>query len=49
MELTTNPKETGYESVDWVHLAQDKGQGRVFVNTVMDLRVPEKARNLLTS
>jgi hypothetical protein len=26
--------------VDWFHVAQDRDQWRVLVNTVMDLRVP---------
>jgi hypothetical protein len=26
--------------VDWMHLAQDKGQWRALVNTMMNLRVP---------
>jgi hypothetical protein len=34
--------------VDWIHLAQDRDQWRAAVNTVMDLRVTQKKRNLLT-
>jgi hypothetical protein len=36
MDLT----EMGWECVDCMHLAQDTDQWRVFVNTVMNLRVP---------
>jgi hypothetical protein len=35
--------------VDWMHLAQDRNQWRDVVNTVMNLRVPRKAENILTS
>jgi hypothetical protein len=44
-----NSKETGCESVDWIHLAQDRLQWRALVNMVMNLRVPQKAWNFLTS
>jgi hypothetical protein len=29
--------ETGWESVHWIHLAQDRDQWRVLVNMVMNL------------
>jgi hypothetical protein len=32
-------REIGWEGVDWIHLAQDREQWRVLVNTVMKLRV----------
>jgi hypothetical protein len=32
--------EAGYESVDCIHLVQDKDQRRAVVNRVMKLRVP---------
>jgi hypothetical protein len=41
--------EIGWVGVDWMHLAQDRGQWQALVYTVMNLRVPEKARNFLTS
>jgi len=34
MELT----ETGYDNVDWIHLAQDREQWRALVNTVMNFQ-----------
>jgi hypothetical protein len=31
--------ETGWEGVEWIHLAQDRGRWRAVVNVVMNLRV----------
>jgi hypothetical protein len=33
-------REIVFGSVDWIHLAQDVGQWRVVVNTVMNIRFP---------
>jgi hypothetical protein len=33
-------RETGWEGVDWMHMAQDKDQIIAFVNTIMNLRIP---------
>jgi hypothetical protein len=33
-------REIGWNGMDWIHLAQDRGQWRALVNTVMNLRVP---------
>jgi hypothetical protein len=33
-------REIGWEGLDWIDLAQDRGQWRALVNTVMNLRVP---------
>jgi hypothetical protein len=32
-------RETGWGSIDWIQLAQDRDRWRVLVNTVMNLRV----------
>jgi hypothetical protein len=39
-DIKTELKETGYKSVDWIHLAQGRVKWRVLVNTIMNLRVP---------
>jgi hypothetical protein len=33
-------KEIGWKGVDWMHLAEDRGQWQVLVNMVMKLQVP---------
>jgi hypothetical protein len=42
-------RELKWEGVDGIHLAQDREQWRTLVKTVMNLRVPLKARNFFTS
>jgi len=44
-----NLSETGWEGVDWMHLAQDRDQWLALINTVMTFRVLQKAGNFLTS
>jgi hypothetical protein len=33
-------RETGWDGMDWIDLAQDMNQWRALVNTVMNFRVP---------
>jgi hypothetical protein len=40
-------KETGWEGVDWMHLAQDRDQWQAVMNTVKNLRGFIKGGELL--
>jgi len=42
-------REIGYKSVDWIHLARVRDQWRALADTVMNLPVPKRAGNFLTS
>jgi hypothetical protein len=44
-----NVKEMVLEGVHWIHLVQDGDRWQALVNTVMNLWVPCKAGNFLTS
>jgi hypothetical protein len=33
-------RETGWDGVDWIDMAQDRDQWRDIVNTVLNLRLP---------
>jgi hypothetical protein len=37
-------REIGIDGSNWIRLVQDRVQWRAFVNTVMNLRVPQKSR-----
>jgi hypothetical protein len=44
-----NCREVGWDGMDWIDLAQDRGQWwRALVNMVMNLRVPQNAGNFLS-
>jgi hypothetical protein len=36
-------REIGWDDVDWIDMAHDRDQWRTFVNTVLNLRVPQNA------
>jgi len=49
MDIKMNLKETEFEDMDWIHLAQDKVQWCTVMNTVTNFPVPWKMGNILTS
>jgi hypothetical protein len=44
-----NFKETQFEDMDWIHLAQDRINWCIVMNTVLNLWVPWKRENFMTS
>jgi hypothetical protein len=38
--IKIDPRETGWEVVDWMHQDHDRDQCQALVSTVMNLRVP---------
>jgi hypothetical protein len=42
-------RETGWQVVNWIHLAQDTNQWRDPVDTITNIRVPKTATNFLIS
>jgi hypothetical protein len=47
--ITIYLRETEWEGVDWINLAQDRNQWQALVDTVINFWVPQKTRNFLTS
>jgi hypothetical protein len=38
--LRMDLRETGWDGVDWIDMAQDRDKWRALVNAVLNLRVP---------
>jgi hypothetical protein len=38
--IKMDPREIGWDGMDWIDLAEDRDQWRTFLNTIMNLRVP---------
>jgi hypothetical protein len=47
--IKTDLREIMWEVVDWMHMTQDRVEWWAVVNTVMNLRVPQKAENIFSS
>jgi len=45
--IRMDPREIGCESVDWMHLTQDRDQWSAVVNMVMKLQCSIKGREFL--
>jgi hypothetical protein len=41
-------REIGWDRMDWIDLAQDRDQWKALVNTIMNFRIPQQARNFLS-
>jgi hypothetical protein len=46
-DIKTDLREIGWGGIDWIHLAEDRNQWRVLVNTVMNLWVSIKCWEVL--
>jgi len=44
-----DPREIGWEGVNWMHLDQDGDHWRASVNMVINVWVPQKAENVWSS
>jgi hypothetical protein len=42
-------RETGWDDMDWIDLAQDRDQWNALVNTVTNFRVPKNTGKFLSS
>jgi hypothetical protein len=42
-------RETEWDGTDWINLAQDRNQWRGLLNTVVNLRIPQKVWKFLCS
>jgi hypothetical protein len=43
--LNSHQRQTGIDGANWIHLTQDRVQWRAFVNTVMNLRFPQRKQD----
>jgi hypothetical protein len=43
-----DPREIGWDGVDWIDMAQDRDQWRAILNTVLNLLLPQNAGKFLS-
>jgi hypothetical protein len=48
-DIKIDLRDIGWDSMDWIDVAQDRDQWRTLVNTVMNLRVPLNPWKFLSS
>jgi hypothetical protein len=44
--VRTDLREIGIDGANWIQLAQNRVQWRTFLNTVMNLRVPQRKQDI---
>jgi hypothetical protein len=47
--IKMNPRETGWDGMDSIDMAQDRDRWRAFLHTIMNIRVPKNAGDILSS
>jgi hypothetical protein len=45
-DIKMDPREMGTDGANWIRLAQDRVQWRSFVNTVANLRIPQRKQDI---
>jgi len=48
-DIRMTDRETGCEVVEWMHLAQDRDQWQALLNMIINLWVPYRTDNFVTS
>jgi hypothetical protein len=46
VNIKINSRETGWSGMDWIHLAEDMGQWKTLMKTILKFRVPQNGKFL---